>query len=239
MAAVIRGGRDHDARHDHHGGEIHDHGSGALAHLVDAGRLRPIVSQVLPLTEARPLHAGSRRRLHRHRSRRPRGSCFSTRLAGTLPGLAGQRIRWMLPELDRTCRTPSAASCGGGGRGAYRPIGALTDQRNLRWLVPAGLTAAGVGTGLTASYLPTRIGTSSGVMLGLAISIGGLVNLRSRRPRRRDQPAPCHRAGRLPRGRPGAGPRKPQGNGKLRSLAFRVGGIEGDRSAGNVSGGIW
>jgi hypothetical protein len=41
-------------------------------------------------------------------------------------------------------------------------FGALTDQRNLRWLVPAGLTAAGVGTGLTASYLPTRIGTSSG-----------------------------------------------------------------------------
>jgi NADH dehydrogenase len=52
----------------------------------------------------------SRRRLHRHRSRRPRGSCFSTRLAGTLPGLAGQRIWWMLRDPRACCRTRSHLS---------------------------------------------------------------------------------------------------------------------------------
>ena len=40
--------------------------AGALAHLVDAGWLRPIVSQVLPLAEARAAHtqglAGHNRR---------------------------------------------------------------------------------------------------------------------------------------------------------------------------------
>lgn len=147
-------------------------------------------------------------------------------------------------------------------------FGALTGRRNLRWLVPAGLTAAGVGTGLTASYLLTWLAIAlTGFALNQSFSLTVTLDRdylptpdrhllgsdarpghqhwraghpRSRRPRRRDQPAPCrHHAGRLPGGRPGAGPRKPQGNGKLRSLAFREGGIEGDRPAGNASGGIW
>jgi MFS family permease len=51
---------------------------------------------------------------------------------------------------------------------------------------------------LGQDYLPNRVGTASGVSLGLAITIGGLLSPGARRPRRRHQPAPhpdgAHRA---------------------------------------------
>jgi hypothetical protein len=73
--------------------------------------------------------------------------------------------------------TPETKSVAVGLHTGHGPTGLRRPHRPAQLAVagPAGLTAAGAGTGLTASYLPTRIGTSSGVTLGLAISIGGLV----------------------------------------------------------------
>jgi hypothetical protein len=73
-----------------------------------------------------------------------------------------------------------------------RPTGDRADP--LPWVFPATAITGfalfqsfSLTVTLGQDYLPNWIGASSGVTLGLAISIGGML---APRPRRRDQPAP-------------------------------------------------